>query len=1394
MKKRIFIANKPTFLKLTAAIAALALTLVFFAGATAQAATAPQFGNYFVSDYDTKRDAYNAAKDVAERIVEEGVTMLKNEDNALPLGPGAKISLFGKTTKSMLYGGSGSAAASTGGDSVTLHQALTDEGFALNPDLISFYENNSASGSGRGGAPTNGNVPSGYNTGETPVASYTPALEGTYSEYGDAAVVMFSRVAGEGFDLPRTMTWNGSNYGSMGANLVPGARYGTDHYLQLDQNESDLLKYLGGKFDKVVVLLNTGSQFETGFLDDPGHYGYHANIKAALWIGYPGATGVVSLAKILSGAANPSGRTVDTYARDFKADPSWQNFANNRVNKGNQYTNRSSSGGIGGGGYAHNYIEYKEGIYMGYRYWETRGYEEGFSTPYTSGASDKTTTTEWDSWYDAHVVRPFGYGLSYTTFSWTDITPTIPEDSALTADQTIEVSVKVTNTGTAAGKDVVQLYYTAPYIDGGIEKSHVVLGAFEKTGIIEPGEYETVTLTMPVRQMASYDFNDANENSFKGYELDPGDYVIRISKNAHESVDDIDYTVGANIQYETDDNTGNPVGNLFDEVSDYITDNGRIYMTRSDFEGTFPTTTLNQAAPQAVVDALNEWVNNTPANAYTDSSQPWYVDPADLPTTGASNGLMLADLVGVPYDDPLWDDYMDQFTPAQMGNIARQGSYSSGNSGVFGLPYTINADSPMGWANTFGRLSGGFFATYGSETLTASTWNKELARQKGEMIGEEGLWGNGGAGSRVAGWYAPAVNTHRSPFGGRNFEYYSEDGVLAGILAAEVVKGARAKGVFSFVKHFAVNDQETNRCGLLTWANEQSMREIYFKPFEICVKEGKTLGIMSALNRLGPTWVGGDYRLLTQLLRDEWGFEGMVVTDSFLQGELSNINLMILSGGNLSLGNAAAPGGGGATNDNATYVTALRNAVKGICYAHANSLAMNTASYPVTPPVMTYSGALLDMGLVDIPYTASVATAAVSWEVLGIAPDDANVVYTVKEGTDFPDWLTLAPSGALSGTPTEEASNIRLTVVASYTHSDTVYSKEASFTLTVIDPNGSIVYPEGGTLADGAIGSAYSASVDLAYILKPDATPEEIAEFPPVTYELKQANFMPSGLTLNSDGTVTGTPDMACIDYGFTVVASAIGYKDREATFTLSVYHSLSFTAKTLAVGKFGEGYLDRVQPAVGDVAVTYKLKEGTPLPSGLSLTAAGYITGTPQETVTDKTFTVIADGGVYTVAKEAEYSITIGIAFGYFELAAGKAGQEYYSNVDMAQGAAGISYALKEGSSLPEGITLAANGDITGTPVKAGITEFTVVASANGFVGDEITLTLYIANGDASTAPGTDGNTDGDGDNDGNEQPPAEDSGCKNAGFAESLIGFALFISLSGAVVAVKRRKKKRE
>lgn len=882
----------------------------------------------YVSDYHSKSEVLKAANELTEEVCSEGFVLLKNENNALPLKTPVsdntlhskpKVSIFGKNSVNLAYGGSGSGGGDTS-KSKTIYESLEAAGYETNPILKSFYENASQSGNKRD--ENSSDLDSGdtviLSTGETSQSKYTEAVKQSYEEYADAAFVVFTRVGGEGFDLPRSMKG------------ATGARNETDHYLQLDQNETDLLKAVcSGPFKHVVVLLNTGSQMELGFLKDSDYYAYQSKIDAAIWMGFPGNNGIMALGKVLNGEVNPSGKTIDTYASDFKKDPTWNNFGDNLI------TGNSSKGIQGGDQYSLNgenklyyFVDYEEGEYVGYRYYETRGYTDG------------------EDWYNDNVIYPFGYGLSYTTFSWSvtgDLT-----NKVINGDQKYTIKVKVTNTGDVPGKDVVELYGSAPYVTGGIEKPYEVLVDFAKTSLLSPGESQELSLTFDPYYLASYDAKDANGNGKKGYELDGGNYNLFVSHDAHNQEKSIPFSVADDgIFYDEDPVTGNPVTNRYTDQEEYFNSDEQLstVLSRSDWEGTWPTSPTGEerSVDEAFIDALKDTSTNNPTD-YSSEEMPWFEEENGVSFRDIlqedENGHLYAD-----YDDDLWEDILSQCSAKELIELCDAGGFQTAKIASIAKAKTNDTDGPAGFAN-FMDKAGTFYDTcyYCSETVMSSSWNTSLIEEVGKMVGNEGIIGateGKGNGLPYSGWYAPAINIHRSPFGGRNFEYFSEDPILSGKIAAAEIQGCQSKGVYCYVKHFALNEQETHRSigGDCSWVTEQSMREIFLRPFEIAVKEGKTRAMMSSFNRIGTRWTGGDYRLLTEILRNEWGFRGMVITD-FNTIDYLNTKQMAYAGGDLNL---IALTGTKLWADEADTgdMIVLKQCAKNILYTVANSNYMN---------------------------------------------------------------------------------------------------------------------------------------------------------------------------------------------------------------------------------------------------------------------------------------------------------------------------------------------------------------------------------------------------------------------------------------------------------------------
>lgn len=960
-----------TVVLLSVPIVTNSLSLVF--GGERANVIADNRAEWYDRQYSSKEEVLNAANDFVVEVEKEGIVLLKNENDVLPLsGDGSHVSVFGKNSVNIVYSGSGSGSASSSSSATqkTLYESLDAAGISYNETLKSFYEDSGKSGSGRPANPamTSGQRLSGFGTGETPIASYSSDVTGSYADYQDAAIVIFSRIGGEGFDLPRTMA------DSFDGAAVAGASSADSHYLELDANEKALLDHVKENFSNVIVVLNVGTTMEISELKvDEG-------IDSILWMGFPGSTGVMALGQILTGLdtdgnqISPSGHTVDTWAADFTMDPTWYNTGVYGSEFGNRYL-------YGGKKTDYAFVNYEEGIYVGYRYYETRGYEELKTDPQST-------------WYEDSVVYPFGYGLSYTTFDW-DVSFAVSDGSTITADDTLEVSVTVKNTGNYAGKDVVELFYSAPYDyeESAIEKAYVVLGDFGKTRLLAPGEEETLTLTLDVKNMKSYDYADANQNGFSGYELEAGDYNLIVGSDAHTAKADAAYTLKDGVQMPTDINADGEeaeVVNAFDDVSAgmFGTNTYASYVTRKDFAGTVPTTYLDDSE-RTLTDELKEALDESIKRKYTepDEGQPWEVTGDAPSVTPVSGGLSLRDMlfdeaanfVGeVSFDDPRWETLLNEIPLEEMKNLVGFGAFRTnevkGVDGVVDKPLTTDADGPSGFTSFLSESVVYGTCAYQAECVMGSTWNTALAERMGELVGEEGLVGNEkGDGLPYSGWYSPAVNIHRSPFAGRNWEYYSEDGLLSGKFAAGVIRGAEKKGVYCYVKHFAVNDQETDReyNGILVWANEQSMREVYLLPFEIAVKDGRATGIMSSFNRLGMKWAGGSYALLTQVLRDEWGFHGSVITDYSLN-TYTRVDEMIRAGGDLFLTQDAKTF---AMADDATQITLLRQATKNILYSVVNSNAMSIQTSGYLMPIW-----VLVMIFVDI----AIFAALILWGIFAI--------------------------------------------------------------------------------------------------------------------------------------------------------------------------------------------------------------------------------------------------------------------------------------------------------------------------------------------------------------------------------------------------------------------------
>ena len=852
---------------------------------------------YNTADYATEEESDAAADALVQEITAEGVVLLKN-NGALPLSvvDSANVTLLGRAAADPIYGGSGSGSADTS-TAINAKKGLEAAGFEINGDVYDLLSDYAAE-TPRSTIVMDLPEDSSYAVGEMPVADYTADALASFEDYNDAAIVVIGRGGGEGGDLTTNMEGSDDNYEA------------GQHQLELNLDEKQLIALAKENFDTVVVLVNASTTLELGILqDDEG-------IDSILSIGSPGQSGYAAVGKVLNGEVNPSGRTVDIYPADFTLDPSFANMGDF------QYSNISglaedAAKGVDGNGH---FVQYEEGTYVGYRYYETAA-TEGFVN------------------YDDAVVYPFGYGLSYTNFSQSIV------DSTLGAvDGEVSVDVEVTNTGDVAGKDVVQFYYTAPYTAGGVEKSSVVLGDFGKTGLLEPGESETVTVTIDVEDMASYDYAGA-----QAYVLDAGTYQLKIQNDSHtleDGVQAIDYEVTEQVVYSGDtkrDSDEVAATNQFDDATAEFTEGLSVTLSRADFAGTFPTapTEADMVANDAVVAAFGAY-DFEAAAAESD---------AEMPVTGAEGTLDLIDLRGLDYDDAAWDELLDRLTVEEMTQVILSGAYNTGAINSIVKPLTADIDGPAGFSSFLTDTYSG--TAYPSAVLIASTWNTELAYKMGVSIGNEALF------MGINGWYGPAMNLHRSPFAGRNFEYYSEDGLLSGTLGAQVMSGAASKGVYSYVKHFAVNDVEVNRSnnGIAVWADEQTIRELYLKPFEIALtettselkfisdedgtvstREHGATAVMSSFNRIGAEWAGGSEALMTTVLRDEWGFRGIAITDFNLYEHMSP-DQAVKAGTDLML--TFPPMKGLEDTKSAEGISNIRKSTHNILFAVTNSNAMN---------------------------------------------------------------------------------------------------------------------------------------------------------------------------------------------------------------------------------------------------------------------------------------------------------------------------------------------------------------------------------------------------------------------------------------------------------------------
>lgn len=1007
--------------KKTSRIAAITLSVAMLLSGAVLAqtsfASADEGTPLFKSDYSTKAEAVQAGLDLNEQIAEEGMILLKNVDSTLPLTTSAtnktKVTVLGYAGVNPNAGSSANGGDSSAGSAIALenvYSSLEEANYELNPTVKDQYEawadmENVSSDSAIANL-TDGNDFA------TKSATWT-----NLGDYDTALVVL-----------------------SAGSNTVGSEEGQRVHSLQLDDEQLDLLNYATSNFDTVIVLVNSCTPIELAAIQN------NVAVDAVLNIGEPGDNGFAALGKVLSGEVNPSGRLTDTWATDFTKNPSYVNF--NVLGRADVMGSGVPYGKDGNGtttGYTqYQYdgetidtwaVGYEEGIYVGYRWYET-AYTEIHNDNYLAD-------TDADDWYDANVVYPFGYGMSYTTFDW-EIWPVLDENSNLTANSALTFDVRVTNTGDVAGKEVVQLYYSAPYTKGGVEKAAVNLGDFAKTEILAPGESQVVRVSIDASDMASYDYATTQT-----YVLEDGAYDLILATDSHDAAVDAladaasvyTYNVASDIECSTAV-TGNEITNQLDDVTDGFEANYK-GLSRSDFEGTMPDSPAQyKAIDETQYDALS---------FDTGDYDSYYDEDLDVTYATSTAGradkykIVLADMVGADADDPRFQEMVEQLTIEEMVEFINGGGFHSLAIDYLGVPYAHNTDGPKGWTGS-GVDSNDRFNYFSSEPMIAATYNKDLYYQMGLMIGEQGLWGNSTQESGMAysytGWYAPGMNIHRSPFDSRYTEYYSEDPVLTGIAAANISLGANEKGCYVTMKHFAfhndgggastyragaISADSNPEAGLTVWCTEQAAREIYLKGFQICTEDGESRYLMGSFTRIGNTWCGGSYSIMQSIVRDEWGFEGSNVTDIVLYNMVNAYQLVTSGGGTMLTGFM-----GGTYLDAATInampegktkdvlIYGMQQSVKQVLYIVANSNAMNV---PAGAKVV-YNATTTNEDDETVEITLSNAKVGEAYTSIALNLATLNTYYDYSDGITYsavnlPQGMTFnASTGIISGTPT----------------------------------------------------------------------------------------------------------------------------------------------------------------------------------------------------------------------------------------------------------------------------------------------------------------------------------------------------------------------------------------
>ncbi len=1120
----------------------------------------------FSTDFETFADAKAAANDLNEKLSEEGNTLLKNVDDTLPMPVGSRLSVFGVTQDNLV-----------GGSDESITDSLEKAGFKVNPTLRRFYDRDSSSIRDEN-------------------LNFSASVKNSYDLYNDGAVMVISREGGEGADL---VTVEDETVGSddYHENLfVDSEGKKHRHYLMLSQSEEKLYNHLRANFDKIHIIINSSHILEVGQFKDDNL------VKSILWIGRPGESGIDAVGKIYSGEVNPSGSVVDEWERDFTADPTWQNFGDNSQTGSTNLYKYADGTDAGANSLSTTFppmmpgfhgVDYEEGIYLGYRYYES----------YYKDVADEFNVDAANDYYENYVAYPFGYGLSYTKFSTNIVGLYTDEDCTHSLGATVSgdkfasdktkgkaeieklyLEVTVKNEGNKAGKKAVQVYVTAPYTKGGIEKSFVTFSGFAKTDLLKPGESENVIVEFNVQDFASYDANDKNANGNKGYELDQGEYTVRVMNGAHfdlgtdiedklDDYDEIKFNLTSTANLKLDDFSHNEVGNLFSEENGMFysvrknrnvnSSAGMTIMSRSDFDGTFPKapTTADLTFPDEFYSTIHEWecfdADNTETYAKYDTKAlsekaPWVNDiPTELPsnwTQGVDNGkYSLMDIAGVDKDSDAvltegvfkgktgkqaWETFMNSLTWDEMVSLPMNGGWSTVGIDSIGLKTSVDNDSPEDFHSTH---------LWCDSPTIAATMNLELAAEEGIIIANLGLLD---LGENLTGWYGSGMDTHRTPFSGRNNQYYSQDGLHAGYFAAAVVGAAESRGLICYPKHFALNDQETARDGELnmSWADEQTMREIYFKPFQMVMQDGNASGCMTAFARIGSVASPDNYNLLTGMVRKQWGWQGYFVTDGYEGASKSSpMDLMVRCGNDLALGtpsttdvltkfengksvttkedrtmsgtwNAALRGGKGSVEvgktdkvESITQYYLVRNTAERMLFKMANSVKTTNGI-----KLEKYTGKVLEaqkqgtaLENVDVKADSSIL-------------NGAEASYALVAG-ELPSGVTLNYDGSLNGTPTTSGS-YKFTVQCI---ADNWQVGQAEFSLDVA----SAFTWDGDDVTKAQIGKEFYGVIDSETVTA--------ANYTSITYSVADGQ-LPDGLAINEKGEIVGTPTKAGV-FSFTI-------------------------------------------------------------------------------------------------------------------------------------------------------------------------------------------------------------------------------------------------------------------